>query len=83
MKKIKFFLSFEKNLNSQNGLKWFLHRKRANGYFLPPSFFSIVQYRGRNSKKINFSKKNLKNLKSSNGLNWILHYKRALKKIFF
>ena len=50
--------------------------------FFADFFFSIVQYRGRNSKKINFSKKNLKNLKSSNGLNWILHYKRALKKIF-
>ena len=75
-KNLNFFLSFEENLNSQNGLKWFLHRKRANGYFLLTSFFSIVQYRGRNSKKINFSKK------SSNGLNWILDYKRALKRFF-
>ena len=50
--------------------------------FLLTSFFSIVQYRGRNSKKNIFLKKNLKNLKSSNSLNWILHYKRALEKIF-
>ena len=51
--------------------------------FLLNSFFSIVQYWGRNSKKTSsFLKKNLKNLKSSNSVSWILHYKRALKKIF-
>ena len=56
-KNLKIFLSFEKNLNSKNGLKWFLHPKRAIGYFFLTSFFSTVQYRGQNSKKTNFSKK--------------------------
>ena len=55
---------------------------REQMVFLLTSFFSIVQYRGRNSKKINFSNKNLKSSKSSNGLNWIFHYKRAFWKFF-
>ena len=33
-------------------------REHSKAIFLLTSLFSLVQYRGRNSKKINFSKKN-------------------------
>ena len=42
-----------------NGLKW--PTRALKVFFLLTSFFSLVQYRGRNSKKINFSKKKLEN----------------------